>query len=115
MTEHRRRTRWPKSRVKALAWATGAATFITGVSAIVAAPKAAVATSGAHTGNRPQVQRVIVRKVIRRVVIVDPATPTAIGTTPARIVSSSTPVTASAPQPAPAPAPAPPSTTTGGS
>lgn len=110
MTEQRRRTRWPKARVKALAWATGAATFITGVSAIVAAPRAAVATS-AQTGSRVQVQRVIVRKVIRRVVIVDPATPIATGTAPVRVVSSSNPVTSSAPQPTPAP----PSTATGGS
>jgi hypothetical protein len=112
MTEQRRRTRWPKAKVKALAWATAAATFVTGVSAIVAAPKAAVATSGRErTGNRAQVQRVIVRKVIRRVVIVDPATPSSTGAAPVQVVSSN-PVT-SAPQPAPAPAP--PATTTGGS
>ncbi len=107
MTEGRHRARWPKTSVKGLAWATGAATFVTGVSALVASPKAAVGATSDHT--KTPAQRVIVRRVIRRVVIIDPAAPSSGGTPPARVV-----LTGPGPS-ARAPAPTPPSTTTGGS
>lgn len=65
--------RWSKGRVRALAWVTGAATFLAGFGILGAAPKpsTANATGRSHRPKAPR-QRIIVRKVTRRVVVVDP-------------------------------------------
>ena len=95
MTEHRHAAkpkRWSKGRVRALAWVTGAATFLAGFGILGAAPKpsAANATDASHQQKPPR-QRIIVRKVTRRVVVVDPGVtapvtfaPTTLGVGPHR-------------------------------
>ena len=76
MTKHRHAAkpkRWSKGRVRALAWVTGAATFVAGFGIFGALPKppAANATGPSHR-HKPPRQRIIVHKVTRRVVVVDP-------------------------------------------
>lgn len=102
MTEARPRVRWTKRAVRTLAWGTAGAAFITGLGAIGAAPQPPAASAVA-----PVRQKVIVRRIVKRVVIVDPVQ------APVTIPAPSSTV-GSAPA-APAPAPAPPTTTTGGS
>ena len=76
MTEHRtsaKPKRWSKGRVRALAWVTGVATFFAGFGILGAAPKPSSANATGPSGpQKPPRQRVIVRKVTRRVVVVDP-------------------------------------------
>ena len=115
MTDRRdRAARWPKGRVRLLAWLTGGATFLASGAALALAPKPAEAS---HVGaQRPPAapRRVIERHVTRRIVIVDPAAPAATTTTTGgtqQPVIVYQPAPAAAPAPAPAPAPA----TTGGS
>jgi hypothetical protein len=98
MTEGRRRRRWTKRAVRVLAWGVAGSAFLTGLGAIGAAPRP---PSAAALG--PVKQKVIVRRIVKRIVIVDPVP------APVTIPASST-VVGSAPAPAP-----PPSTTTGGS
>ena len=117
MTEHRaRKTRWPKGRVRALAWGTGGAAFIMAAAPLVAAPKPPVDTANAPRKAPPR--QVIERHIIRKVVIVDPApsapVSTSTSTSGSTSVSTSSGGTA-AQAPAPAPPPPPPTTTTGGS
>jgi hypothetical protein len=70
MTEHSpRATRWSKGRLRALAWLTGAITFVSSGIMLSVAPKPATAS-----GDRPAKRPRVIRKVlIRRVVIVHPA------------------------------------------
>lgn len=75
MTEHaptKRPKRWAKGRVRALAWGTGAATFLAGIGVLGVAPKPAA--SAAPGGRLAPRRQVIVRHITRRVVIVEPAT-----------------------------------------
>jgi hypothetical protein len=101
MTEARGRTRWTKRAVRALAWGTAGAAFLTGLGAIGAAPQPPAASALA-----PVRQKVIVRRIVKRVVIVDPVQ------APVSIPASSSTVGQAPPAPAPPPAPA---STTGGS
>lgn len=118
MTESRpsRRRRWSRSTIRVTAWVTGAATFFAGVGALGAAPKPANgATSEPGALRRPPRQTIIVRRVIRRVVIVEPTAPEAPvyvvdGGSSSSSSSSGSSNGGSAPAPAPAPAP---TTTTG--
>lgn len=71
-TDRPRRRRWSPRRIRALAWTTGIATFATGVGALGAAPMPERAAS--PSAPQPSRQRVVVRRIIRRVVIVEPAT-----------------------------------------
>lgn len=108
MTEAaQRRTRWPKGRVRALAWGTSGAAFIMAAAPLVAAPKpsADTATNGAK---RAPARHVIEKHITRRVIIVDPVAtaPTYTGG------SSGGQITANVPAAA---APAPPVTSSGGS
>ena len=102
MTERRPRPRWTKRAIRTLAWGTAGAAFLTGLGAIGAAPQPPAASALA-----PVRQKVIVRRIVRRIVIVDPIQ------APVWIPGSSSSV-GSAPAPAPAPAP-PPVSTSGGS
>ncbi len=105
MTERARRTRWSKRRLRALAWATGGATFVLAAAPLVAAPKPPVDSA---RGPRQPARRVIERHITRRIIIVDP-----VASVPTSTATGG--VTVQAPAAAPAPAPAPPTTTTGGS
>jgi hypothetical protein len=111
MTEHRvRKTRWPKGRVRALAWGTGGAAFVLAAAPLVATPKPPV--DAAASTMRAPARHVIERHIVRRVVIVDPVSaPTSTWTASGSgSVSGGGAVAA----PAPAPPPAPPTTPTGG-
>jgi hypothetical protein len=120
MTEHRaRKTRWPKGRLRALAWGTGGAAFIMAAAPLVAAPKPPVDQAAKQTHKAPQ-RQVIERHITRRVIIVAPATPTETSggsgyTGSYSGGSSSSSSGGSTYQPPPAPPPPPPTTTTGGS
>jgi len=107
MTDHAPTRRWSKRIVRTAAWTTAAAAFISALGAIGAAPTPAAATQGASA--RPARQKIIIRRVIKKVVIVDPA-----GPAPVQVISVGGGGGA-APAPAPAAAPAPPPPTTGGS
>jgi len=111
MTERRaRKTRWPKGRLRALAWGTGGAAFIMAAAPLVAAPKPQVdQASGSH---RAPARQVIERHIVRRVIIVDPVAPTggSAGWSGSGGTSTSTGGGTTY-----QPAPAPPTTTTGGS
>ena len=105
----RPRRRWSKDAVRAVAWATGAATFLGSVAAIAVVPKPAVADPQAARAPRQRLARpVIERHVTRRIVVITPAAPS----TPVTVVQAPTGGVASAPAPAPAPAPV---TSSGGS
>lgn len=104
MTEVRRRkTRWSRWRLRTLAWTTGIATFLAGVAALGASPLPET-TQPPRDRSVPR-QRVVVRRITRRVVVVEPAKNTPVTYVQAPTVSSSS-------GGAPAPAPPPP---TGGS
>jgi hypothetical protein len=105
MTDRAPKKRWSKRVVRTAAWTTAAAAFISALGAIGAAPTPAAATRGDST--RPARQKIIIRRIIRKVVIVDPA-----GPAPVQVISVGG---GAAPAPAPAAAPAPPPPTTGGS
>jgi hypothetical protein len=94
MTEGRPRPRWTKRAVRTLAWGTAGAAFLTGLGAIGAAPQPPAASAVV-----PIRQKVIVRRIVRRVVIVDPV---------------QAPVTIPVGQAPSAPAPAPPPVSTSG-
>jgi hypothetical protein len=106
MTEQPRpkKRRWSKRAVRATAWTTGAATFISalGVFGSFSAPLASEpSTSAVRSGQRTIVQR----RIIKRIVILDPAAPA-----PVQVVAPAAGGPAAAPAPAPLPAPS-----TGGS
>jgi hypothetical protein len=108
MTEGATKRRWSKRVVRTTAWTTAAAAFISALGAIGAAPVPAAATRAGSA--KPVRQKIIVRRIIKKVVIVDPAAPA-----PVQVISiggGTTSAAGSAPAPAPAPAPPP---TTGGS
>ncbi|HEX7248478.1 MAG TPA: hypothetical protein VF351_10305 [Actinomycetota bacterium] len=89
MTERAaRRTRWSRGRVRALAWATGLATFLTGIGVLGASPmpEQTRPRTGPGRDARP---RVIVRRITRRVVIVEPAESAPVTYIPAPTTSSS--------------------------
>lgn len=99
-----RRRRLPKHWVRAIAWVTGTATFVTGWGTLVASPRPSAAAPPRARTRRPVI---IVRKITRRIVIKDPRPVAPVVSAP----TWSGPAQVAAP---PAPAPPPP-TTTGGS
>jgi hypothetical protein len=103
MTDARPRRRWPKRAVRAVAWTAAGAAFLTGLGALGAAPRPSGAAAVA-----PVRQKVIVRRIVERVVVVDPVA------APVTIPAGSSTSTGQAPS-APAPAPAPAPTSSGGS
>jgi len=105
MTDRAPKKRWSKRVVRTAAWTTAAAAFISALGAIGAAPTPAAATRGASAQSVRQ--KIIIRRIIKKVVIVDPA-----GPAPVQVISVGG---GTAPAPAPAVAPAPPPPTTGGS
>jgi hypothetical protein len=100
-----RRKRLSKGRVRAIAWVTGVTTFLTGWGILGIAPKPAASADAAKT--RPTRPPTVVHRILRRVVIVDPASPA-----PVRFVDAPGAGGPAAGGGAPAP---PPATTTGGS
>jgi hypothetical protein len=121
MTESRapKRGRWSRGRVRALAWLAGAATFATGFGILGLAPRPAVAGADRASAPRTPVvrQKVIVRRITRRVVIVDPPSQAPVtyvssGSSGGSTTSSSS---SGGGYTAPAPAPAPAPVSTGGS
>ena len=105
MTDRPPKRRWSKRIVRTTAWTTAAAAFISALGAIGAAPTPAVATRGSSA--KPVRQKVIIRRIIKKVVIVDPA-----GPAPVQVITTGG---GTATAPAGAPAPPPPAPTTGGS
>ena len=75
-----RRRRWPKGRVRALAWGTGGAAFIMAAAPLVAAPKPPDVASGHQVKGAAPPRQVIERHITRRVVIVDPVVSTPVYT-----------------------------------
>jgi uncharacterized membrane protein YgcG len=66
-----KRPRWSPGKVRALAWVTGSATFLAGFGILGAAPKPA-AGGEVSARRKPVRQKVIVRHIVRRVIVVDP-------------------------------------------
>jgi hypothetical protein len=100
-----RRSRLPRAWVRAIAWVVGGTTFFSIAGALGAAPKPA---SSAPSKVSAAPRRVVIRKIVRRVIIVDaPRAPVA--------ASAPTSVSSSNSGGSSAPAPAPPTTSTGGS
>jgi hypothetical protein len=96
-----RRSRLSKAWVRAVAWIVGGATFFSVAGVLGAAPKPA---SSAPPKETAAPRRVIVRKIVRRIIVVDaPKAPVGVSAP-----TSSSTHTGSAP-------PAPPTTSTGGS
>jgi hypothetical protein len=91
----RRRARWSRGRLRTLAWTTGIATFLAGVGALGAAPMPEQAQPS--RGRWTPRQRVIVRRITRRVVVMEPAASAPITYVQAPSVSSSGTVAAPAP------------------
>ncbi len=104
MTERAPRAkRWSRGRLRALAWTTGLATFLAGVGVLGAAPMPdqPARASGDRWVPRP---RVIVRRITRRVVIVEPTTSAPVTYVPAPVsTSSGSSGSVAAPPPAPPP------------
>jgi hypothetical protein len=97
----RRKARWSRGRLRTLAWTTGIATFLAGAGALGAAPMP-------ETAQPPRDrwvprQRVIVRRITRRVVVVEPAASAPVTYVQAPAVSSSSSSSGGAPAPAPPP------------
>ncbi len=103
-----KRARWSKDAIRAIAWATGAATFLGSVAAIAFEPKPAAVGAQARPTEAGAQRPVVERHVTRRIVVIQPDTVAA----PVSVVQ-----VPDVPAPAPAvPAPAPvPVTSTGGS
>lgn len=104
-----RRRRWPKGRVRALAWGTGGAAFIMAAAPLVAAPKPPDVAAGRVARQAPR--QVIERHITRKVIIVDPVVSAPVSSGISGGSSSGGQISAN---PAPPP-PAPPTTSTGGS
>ena len=103
-TPRPRKKRWSKRAIRATAWTAGATAFISALGAFGAAA-IPVASDQASSPTAPPRQKVIIRRIVKRIVIVDAAPPA-----PVRVVSSGGGTSAPAPAPAPAP-----TTSTGGS
>jgi hypothetical protein len=102
MTEPRpKKRRWSKRAVRATAWTAGAAAFISALGMFGVAPAPLASDRPALAGRSSQ-RTIIERRIVRRIVIVDPADPA-----PVQVIHTG----GNAPAPAPAPAP----TSTGGS
>jgi hypothetical protein len=112
-----RRIRWPKGRVRALAWGTGGAAFIMAAAPLVAAPKPPDIAAAGHTVKHAPARQVIERHITRKVIIVDPVVSAPVYTSSGGSSSGSYGGSSSGGQISanPAPAPAPPTTSTGGS
>ena len=118
MTEAaKRRTRWPKGRVRALAWGTGGAAFIMAAAPLVAAPKPPDLAAGHSATTRAPARQVIERHITRKVIIVDPivSTPTYSGSGGSSSGSYGGSSSGGQISANPAPAPPPPATSSGGS
>ena len=127
MTEARpvKKTRWSRGQLRFLAWVSGSAAFLSFFGILGISPKPAAANSGVAAAGRPRPvrQKIIIRKIIRRVVIVDAPKPTYSSGSYSSYTPTYTPTysgssggsgtTVSAP--APAPPPPPPPVSTGGS
>lgn len=83
-----RAKRWSRGRVRALAWITGLATFLTGVGVLGAAPMPDQPALASDSRWSPRT-RVVVRRITRRVVIVDPAANAPVTYVPAPTTTSS--------------------------
>lgn len=108
MTERApRAARWSRRRVRALAWTTGIATFLAGIGVLGAAPVPGRSVGASGDRWMPRA-RVVLRRITRRVVIVEPSTsaPVTYVAAPASVSTSSSGSMA---------APAPVAPTTGGS
>jgi hypothetical protein len=115
----RRKPRWSRGQIRFLAWVSGSAAFAAFLGVLGFAPKPAAAhdTAAAPPDRLPR-QKIIVRKVIRRVVIVDPPVASYSSGSYGYVPSypsgssyssgSSSGVTVAAPAPAPPPPPPPP-------
>ena len=105
-----RRARLSKGRVRAVAWVAGGATFLTGIGILGVAPKPASSSAPARESRsrRP----VVVHRVLRRVIVTEPAASAPVRVIPGSATSGGSTGGASSGAPAPAPAP---QTTTGGS
>ena len=77
-----KKKRWSKRAVRATAWTAGATAFISALGAFGAAA-IPVATDQASSPSAPTRQKVIIRRIVKRIVIVDAAPPA-----PVRVVSS---------------------------
>jgi hypothetical protein len=97
--------RWSKRAVRLTAWTAGATAFISALGAFGASP-IPLASDRPATAGRSSQRTIIQRRIVKRIVIIDPVSPA-----PVRVIhtGTSTPVQ---PPSAPAPAPAP---STGGS
>jgi hypothetical protein len=102
-----RRKRLSKGRVRAIAWVAGGATFLTGWGVLGMAPKPA-----SSAGETPTRQRrpVVVHKILRRVIVIDPVPGAPVRSVPVPSAGGGTTGGGVS-----APAPRPPTTTTGGS
>jgi hypothetical protein len=110
MTEVRptKKARWSRGQIRLLAWVSGTAAFVAVAGIVGISPKPAAAKDVVTAGRpRPVKQRIIIRRIIRRVVIVDAPKPTySSGSTYTPTYSSSSSssgggTTVSAPAPAP--------------
>jgi hypothetical protein len=111
MTEPRpaKKRRWSRGKIRALAYASGLLTFVAGLGVLGYAPHPATAQSASGAREQKPRRTVIVRRITRKVIIVDqPVASAPVSYTP---TYSSSGTTVSNPAPV-APAPAP---TTGGS
>jgi hypothetical protein len=97
----RRKARWGRGRLRALAWTTGIASFLAGIGVLGAAPMPE-GSPLPRDGWVPR-QRVVVRKITRRVVVIEPAVSAPVTYVQAPSVSSSSSGTVAAPPPAPPP------------
>ena len=77
-----KKKRWSKRAVRATAWTAGATAFISALGAF-GASAIPVATDQASSPSTPTRQKVIIRRIVKRIVIVDPAAPA-----PVRVVPS---------------------------
>ena len=106
-----RRTRLSKGRVRAVAWVAGGATFLTGIGILGVAPKPA--SSSAPTKQSRVKRPVVVQRIVRRVIVTDPAADAPVRVVPGPVSSGgSSGGSASGGTSSVAP---PPATTTGGS
>ena len=107
----RRKERWSKGRVRTLAWMTGGLTFLAGFGILGAAPKPSASAAPQKSARwKPARQKVIVRHVTRRVVIVDPVASAPVYYAPSSGGGTSTGSPSGSGTTAPAPAPPPPPT-----
>lgn len=100
MTEARpiKKRRWSAGKVRALAWVTGVATFASGLGILGVAPKPASAGGDRAAARKPPArQKVIVRHITRRVVIVAAPAPAPVSYVPSYASSSSGGYSAPAP------------------